>query len=50
MIALHYGSDLSIAETAAYLGVADGTVKATLHQARAALAGRLDAFKGGPDA
>jgi RNA polymerase sigma-70 factor (ECF subfamily) len=49
MIALRYGSDLSIADTAAFLGLAEGTVKATLHQVRAALAERLEPQRGAPD-
>ncbi len=49
VIALHYGSDLPVTEIAAHLGIAAGTVKATLHQARAALAERLEATEGEPD-
>jgi RNA polymerase sigma-70 factor (ECF subfamily) len=41
--ALHYLEDRSVADIAAVLGVAEGTVKAHLHAARAALARRLDA-------
>ena len=41
VLALHYGLDLQVAEVAEQLGVAAGTVKATLHQARAALADQL---------
>lgn len=43
VIALRYGADLSIDAIADRLGVAPGTVKATLHQARSALADRLAA-------
>ena len=42
VVALRYGADLSIDAIADRLGIASGTVKATLHQARAALADRLD--------
>jgi len=41
VIALHYVDDRSVAEIAAVLGIADGTVKATLSHARAALAKSL---------
>lgn len=40
-IVLRYWFDLSIAETAVALGVAEGTVKALLHQARSSLRSRL---------
>ncbi len=40
-VALHYLSDLSIAEIAATLGCAEGTAKAHLHSARRALADHL---------
>jgi len=40
-VALHYGCDLSVEETAAVLGTATGTVKSHLHRARRTLAGRL---------
>ncbi|HET8929827.1 MAG TPA: sigma-70 family RNA polymerase sigma factor [Acidimicrobiales bacterium] len=43
VVALRYGVDLSIGEIADRLGVAPGTIKATLHQARSLLADRLDA-------
>lgn len=42
VVALHHGLDRSIDEIAAELGVAPGTVKSTLHQARARLATILD--------
>jgi RNA polymerase sigma-70 factor (ECF subfamily) len=42
VVALHYLLDLPVAEVARELGVAEGTVKATLHQARAALRARLE--------
>jgi RNA polymerase sigma-70 factor (ECF subfamily) len=42
VIALHYLDDLSVAAIAAVLDIAEGTVKATLHKARAALARALD--------
>jgi RNA polymerase sigma-70 factor (ECF subfamily) len=42
VIALHYLDDLSIAAIAQTLDIAEGTVKATLHQARASLARALD--------
>lgn len=41
VVALRYGADLSIDAIADRLGIAPGTVKATLHQARAALSDRL---------
>ena len=47
VLALHYGLDLPVAEVAEQLGVAAGTVKATLHQARAALAEQLGTDLGG---
>jgi len=40
-VALHYGCDLSVEETAAVLGMAAGTVKSHLHRARNTLAGRF---------
>lgn len=40
-VALHYGCDLSVEETAAVLGMAVGTVKSHLHRARNTLAGRF---------
>lgn len=40
-VVLHYVADLSHAEVGAALGIATGTVAATLHQARARLAGFL---------
>lgn len=42
VVALHYALDLSVAEVAATLGCAEGTVKAHLSRARAALAVELD--------
>jgi RNA polymerase sigma-70 factor (ECF subfamily) len=41
VIALHYLEDLSIAEVAAILGTAEGTIKKHLHDGRRALARRL---------
>jgi RNA polymerase sigma-70 factor (ECF subfamily) len=41
VIALHYLEDLSVVEVARVLGCAEGTVKAHLHNGRAALARRL---------
>jgi len=41
-VVLHYIADRTIAQIAAELGVAEGTVKARLHHARAALAPLLD--------
>ena len=40
-MALHYLEDMSIADVAATLGCAEGTVKQHLSRARATLAGRL---------
>jgi RNA polymerase sigma-70 factor (ECF subfamily) len=40
-VAIHYLLDLSVADTAAAMGVADGTVKAHLARAREALGGSL---------
>lgn len=42
-IALHYVEDLSVSEIADVLGVADGTVKALLHQGRERLQRQLTA-------
>lgn len=42
VVALRILADLSIAETATLLGLAEGTVKATLHRALATLRGRLE--------
>lgn len=41
VVALHYLEDRSVADIAAVLDIAEGTVKAHLHKARAALAPRL---------
>jgi RNA polymerase sigma factor (sigma-70 family) len=41
-VALYYFLDLDTAETAAVMGCSPGTVKATLHHARARLRGRLE--------
>jgi RNA polymerase sigma-70 factor (ECF subfamily) len=43
VVALYYVDGLSVAETAATLGVSDGAVKFHLHQARERLRGALDA-------
>jgi RNA polymerase sigma-70 factor (ECF subfamily) len=40
-VALHYLFDLSVADVAHTLDVAEGTVKAHLHKARTALAAKL---------
>jgi RNA polymerase sigma-70 factor, ECF subfamily len=42
-VVLHYIADLPLREVAAAMGVANGTVAATLHQARARLATLLEA-------
>ena len=42
VIALHYMYDLSVADVAATLGCAEGTVKVHLSRGRAALAPRLN--------
>lgn len=42
-IALHYVDDLSVAEIAEVLGVAEGTIKASLHQGRDRLGRQLRA-------
>ena len=41
VLALHYYEDLPIADIAAVLGLAEGTVKAHLHKGREALRQRL---------
>lgn len=41
IVVLHYVADLPLAEVGAALGIAPGTVAATLHQSRALLAERL---------
>jgi len=38
VVALFYGADLPVAEVAGVLGIAEGTVKSHLHDARRALA------------
>ena len=43
VVALHYLEDRSVADIAEVLGIAEGTVKATLHAARRTLAGALEA-------
>lgn len=43
VIALHYYEDLPVADIAAVLGIAEGTVKAHLHKGRESLARRLGA-------
>ncbi|NNF64903.1 MAG: SigE family RNA polymerase sigma factor [Acidimicrobiia bacterium] len=45
VVALHYLEDLSIAEIANVLEIAEGTVKAQLHRARSSLAKSLHAEK-----
>lgn len=51
VLALHYGLDLGIVEIATQLDIAEGTVKATLHQSRSKVADLLGAdFRGTPDA
>jgi RNA polymerase sigma-70 factor (ECF subfamily) len=42
MVALYYLGDCSVGEIAVTLGCAEGTVRATLHKGRLALAARLD--------
>ena len=42
VVALYYGLDLAVPDIGASLGIAPGTVKATLHQARERLADLLD--------
>ncbi len=42
VVALHYGLDLPIVEIADQLGIAEGTVKATLHKSRRLLAAELE--------
>jgi RNA polymerase sigma-70 factor, ECF subfamily len=42
VVVLHYLEDLSVAEVAAAIGTAEGTVKSTLHRARRQLAVQLD--------
>ena len=51
VLALYYGLDLSVADVASQLAIAEGTVKATLAQSRSILADTLgDTFRGGSDA
>jgi RNA polymerase sigma-70 factor, ECF subfamily len=45
-VALHYLFDLSVVDVAATLGISEGTVKAHLHKARAALAKKLSLPEG----
>jgi RNA polymerase sigma-70 factor (ECF subfamily) len=42
VVVLHYLLDLSVADVAREMGISDGTVKATLHQARASLRAKLE--------
>jgi RNA polymerase sigma-70 factor (ECF subfamily) len=46
VVALHYLFDLSVVDVAATLGISEGTVKAHLHKARAALAKKLSVWEG----
>jgi RNA polymerase sigma-70 factor (ECF subfamily) len=46
VVALFYGADLPVAEVAGVLGIAEGTVKSYLHDARRALAPRLEVDDG----
>ena len=46
VVALHYLFDLSVVDVAATLDIAEGTVKAHLHKARAALAKKLGLWEG----
>jgi RNA polymerase sigma-70 factor (ECF subfamily) len=45
-VALHYLFDLSVVDVADTLGISEGTVKAHLHKARAALAKKLSLPEG----
>jgi RNA polymerase sigma-70 factor (ECF subfamily) len=47
IVVMHYLLDLPVAEVARELGVSEGTVKATLHQARSALRRRLEVVDDG---
>ena len=49
VVALYYGCDMSVADVAGVLGIADGTVKAHLSHARARLSARLGEADGSPD-
>lgn len=42
VVALHYLEDLAVADIARVLGIAEGTVKSSLHRARRTLAERLE--------
>lgn len=44
-VVLHYLDDLPVEQVAVAMGVATGTVKATLHQARATLARDLETLR-----
>jgi RNA polymerase sigma-70 factor (ECF subfamily) len=46
VVVLHYLMDLPVAQVAFELGISDGTVKATLHSARANLRKRLEVIDG----
>jgi RNA polymerase sigma-70 factor (ECF subfamily) len=46
VVALHYLEDLPVTRIAEIIDVAEGTVKAHLHAARAALAAKLDLEEG----
>lgn len=46
VVALHYLFDLSVVDVAATLEISEGTVKAHLHKARAALAKKLRLWEG----
>jgi RNA polymerase sigma-70 factor (ECF subfamily) len=46
-VALHYLEDMSVADVAAALDIAEGTVKASLFKARATLAAALGVERGG---
>jgi RNA polymerase sigma-70 factor (ECF subfamily) len=46
VLCLHYLADLSVVDIAADLGIAEGTVKSNLHDARNALRRRLGATDG----
>jgi len=46
VVVLHYLEDLPVADVAAAIGAAEGTVKSTLHRARRQLARQLDETEG----